>query len=92
MNKITIISSNCSSDAANDRNLPYNSYLVEYKDEKEDKSLFDIAITSKAADLFDHYYDLYKKRFIKFTQTEGRVSPKLWKNPNDPKPKKGKKR
>lgn len=91
MNKITVISSNCNADAAKDRTLPYNSYLVEYKDE-ENTSLFDIAITSKLSDLFDHYYDLYKKRFVKFSQTEGRVSPKLWKNPNDPKPKKGKKR
>jgi len=92
LNQVTIINQNCKPDAAKDTSLPYNAYLVEYKDEKEGKSLFDIAIATKAVDLFDYYYDLYKRNFVKFTQSEGRVSPKLWTNPNAPKPKKPNKR
>ena len=88
MTKVTIVNQNCSPDAAKDTSLPYNSYLVEYKDAKEGKSLFDIAIAAKAVDLFDYYYDLYKKNFVKFVQSEGRVSPKLWQDPKAPKPKK----
>ena len=88
MKGVKILKEKCTVDDAKDKSLPYTAYLVEYK--VDDKPAYDIALASKAADLFDHYYDLYKKRFVKFTQTEGRVSPKLWKNPNDPKPKKKK--
>ena len=47
--------------------------------------MYDIAIGDKAVDLFDYYYDLYKKDFIKFTQSEGRINPKLWKDPSQKK-------
>ena len=66
---------------ANDTTLPYTAYLVEYK--KDGESHYDIAMSSKAVDLFDHYYDAFKKDFVTFKQAEGRVAPNLWKNPAD---------
>ena len=55
---------------------------------------YDIAVAGKAVDLFDHYYDKYKKGFKKFTQTEGRLTPSQWTHatakPSPPPKKKGK--
>ena len=82
---VTILHEKCEPDAAQDRKLPNTAYLVEYK--LEGKSTYDIAISQKAVDLFDHYYDKFKKDFVKFKQAEGRINPKLW---NDPTQKKGK--
>ena len=87
MKGVRVFKSKCTPDDALDKSLPYTAYLVEYK--VDDKPAFDIAIASKAVDLFDYYYDLYKKNFIKFTQSEGRINPKLW---NDPSQKKKPKR
>ena len=36
------------------------------------------------------HYDLYKKDFVKMSQSEGRINPRLWKDPNEPKKKKTK--
>ena len=80
-----VIKENCDPKDAQDKSLPYTAYLVEYK--VDGKERYDISIAQKAVDLFDYYYDLYKKNFIKFTQSEGRINPKLW---NDPTQKKGK--
>ena len=85
MKGVRVFKSKCTPDDALDKSLPYTAYLVEYK--VDDKPAFDIAIASKAVDLFDYYYDLYKKNFVKFKQAEGRINPKLW---NDPTQKKGK--
>ena len=49
---------------------------------KDSKLTYDICISSKRVDLFDYYYDKYKGDFIKFDQTEGRISPRLWNNGN----------
>tara|TARA_B100000902_G_C27101311_1_gene808937 strand:+ start:468 stop:755 length:288 start_codon:yes stop_codon:yes gene_type:complete len=73
---ITIIHENCDVVAANDKQLPNTAYLVTYK--KEDKVLYDIAMSSKQADIFDHYYDKYKKDFVTMKQAEGQIRPNLW--------------
>ncbi len=83
MKGVRVFKSKCTPDDALDKSLPYTAYLVEYK--VDDKPAFDIAIASKAVDLFDYYYDLYKKNFIKFTQSEGRINPKLWNDPTQQK-------
>ncbi len=91
MKGVRIYKEKCTAEDANDKSLPYSAYLVEYK--VDNVSCFDIALTGKATDLFDYYYDLYKKDFVKFTQSEGRSNPKLWNDPNQPKPpKKGRKK
>ncbi len=83
MKGVQVLKQNCDPNDARDKSLPYIAYLVEYK--LEGKSCFDIAIAGKTVDLFDYYYDLYKKDFVKFTQSEGQINPKLWNNPTKPK-------
>tara|TARA_B100000683_G_C12121070_1_gene403502 strand:- start:238 stop:519 length:282 start_codon:yes stop_codon:yes gene_type:complete len=89
--ELKVLKQNCDPKDSQDPSLPYTAYLVEYK--QDGKSVYDLAIANKAVDLFDYYYDLYKKNFVKFTQSEGRINPKLWNDPNQPKPpKKGRKK
>ena len=64
MTDIQIIAEKCDPQAANNKKLPYTAYLVEYM--VDGKKTYDIAIAQRAVDLFDHYYDKYKKNFIKF--------------------------
>jgi hypothetical protein len=71
-----IVHQNCDSELANDRTLPYNSYIVEYNDGTS--TCYDIVITDKKVDIFDYYWDRYREDLIGFKQTEGRVNPKLW--------------
>ena len=85
---IKVLHEKCDKKLADNPKLPYNAYLIEYKEGEE--HFFDIAIGDKAVDIFDHYYDRYKKDLKWYKQTEGRVSPKLWQDPNQ-KQQKGKK-
>ena len=55
MKGVKVLKEKCTVDDAKDKSLPYTAYLVEYK--VDDKPAYDIALASKAADLFDHYYD-----------------------------------
>jgi len=43
----------------------------------EGRVKYDIAISSKRVEIFDHYWDRYRS-VISMTQTEGRTNPKLW--------------
>ncbi len=89
-----ILHENCDRKLADDRGLPYTAYLVQY--ELKGKAAYDIALSSKAVELFDYYYDRYKKDFKRFDQSGGTVDPRRWsdpslaKKPNPPK-KKGRK-
>ena len=80
-----VIKENCDPKDAQDKSLPYTAYLVEYK--VDGKERYDISLASKCVDLFDYYYDLYKKDFVKFTQAAGRVATNMWQDPSE-KPKK----
>lgn len=71
-----IIHQDCDPDLANNKELPTNSFLVEYVLGKTIH--YDIVMSNKTVDIFDHYYDTYKEDFITFNQTEGRITPKLW--------------
>ncbi len=71
-----ILQEACSPEAALDKSLPYNAYLVEYK--VDGNITFDITTSSKQVEMFDYYYDKYKKDFIGWKQAEGRVNPKIW--------------
>lgn len=73
---IKIIHQNCDPSLADDRTLPCTAYLVEYID--EGSTHYDIVICNKKVDIFDHYWDRYRENLIRFTQTEGRVNPKVW--------------
>ena len=78
MNLMKILFENCDPDKANDRELPNNSFLVEYKVDGGVASSYDIAAAAKQSEIFDHYYDKYKKGFVTMNQTEGRINPKLY--------------
>jgi len=89
--KLKVLHENCDKEKANDTSLPYTAYLVTYK--VDGKERYDITICQKAVDLFDYYYDLYKKDFVTFVQSKGNVNPKLWNDPTEAKkPKKKKSR
>ena len=87
--KMVILHENCDPKLADDKSLPSTSYLVTYK--VEGKEQYDIAIPGKQVELFDHYYDKYKKDFVTFKQTEGRQNPNLW-SQDPPQPAKKRKR
>ncbi len=71
-----IIKEDCDPVDAQDKSLPTNAFLVEYR--VDDASHFDLVISAKQVDIFDHYYDQYKKNFVTMNQAEGRINPKLW--------------
>ena len=76
---MNVLHENCDVKKVDTKHLPYTAYVVEY--EVEGKILYDIAVGNKAVDIFDHYYDKYKKGFKRFIQAEGRVSPRQWNDP-----------
>ena len=73
-----ILFEDCDVDKAEDRTLPSNAFVVEYK--VDDVSKYDIAAAGKQSEIFDHNYDKYKKGFVTMNQTEGRINPKLYGN------------
>lgn len=83
---IKVIQSDCDPTLAQDRTLPNNAYLVEYLQDGITK--FDIVMAAKTVDIFDEYYDKYRKDFKNMTQAEGRANPKLWGNESKPNKKK----
>ena len=84
---ITVIHEKCDLEKDNNTKLPYTAYVIQY--ELEGELVHDIAMGSKAADIFDHYYDKYKKGFKWLKQTGGTVRPNLW---NAPAPKRKKRK
>ena len=86
---ICTIVENCNPKEDNNNKLPYTAYLVEYKVDEEVR--YDIAMGDKQVDVFDAYYDKYKKNLIGMKQSEGRVPPNRW-NVAPPPPPKNKKR
>ena len=75
----------CDPSQAEDKGLPTNSYLIEYL--QGEVTHLDVVMSGKKSDIFDHYYDKYKKDLINITQTEGRIRPNLY---GESKTKKGK--
>jgi hypothetical protein len=73
---IKIIHQNCDPALAEDKNLPYNAYIVKYDDSNQYN--YDIVIANKRVDIFDYYWDKYREGLVSFKQTEGRVNPKMW--------------
>ena len=76
--KIKILHEDCDPSLSKDTSLPYTAYLIEYTVDGLTK--FDIVVSSKKVDIFDHYWDLYKHDLIRFTQSSGTINPKLWGN------------
>ena len=88
---MNVIHEDCDPNLAKDTKLPYSAYLVEYM--REGRIAYDIVNSNSAVELFDDYYDKYKKDFKTLHQTEGRINPKLWNNqPKATPPKKSSKK
>ena len=73
-----IIHNDCDASLSLDKSLPTSAFLVEYIDGVITK--YDIVMSAKKADIFDHYWDNYRQNLINITQAEGRINPKLWGN------------
>jgi len=85
----TIIKTGCTPDAAEDKTLPTNAYLLELK--KGDETWFDI-VMGEAVGVFDTYYDLFGDVMQKMSYTRGTRQPAQFNNPMNPiKPKKKRK-
>jgi len=76
MGQIKVIHTDCDPSLALDRSLPCTAYLVEYI--QGETTHYDIVMCNKKVDIFDHYWDRYRENLIQFTQTEGRINPKLY--------------
>ncbi len=74
--KIKIINAQCDPNLAEDRGLPTNSFLIEYL--QDGITCFDLVMANKQSDIFDHYWDNYRRDFKNMTQTQGRINPRLW--------------
>ena len=72
---IKVLHEKCDKKLADNPKLPYNAYLIEYKEGEE--HFFDIAIGDKAVDIFDYYYDKSSK-FVNMVQAKGLVNPRHW--------------
>lgn len=73
-----ILHQNCEPSAADDRTLPYNTYLVTYK--MDGAIAYDLIQANKQVEIFDYYWDRYRNDIVGWKQSEGRVNPKLWGN------------
>lgn len=71
-----IIYEDCDPTLADDKSLPYTSYLVEYVIGK--CIHYDLVMANKTVDIFDFYWDKYREDLLCFNQTKGTVNPKLW--------------
>ena len=79
---MNVIHEKCDPKVAEDRELPYTAYLVEYK--VEGKPTYDVAMGDSQIEIFDTYYDKYKKDLVGLKQTEGRIRPNLYNALNTP--------
>ena len=64
-----VIKENCKLEDGQDTKLPYTCYIVTYKVDGEERH--DLTMATKAADLFDYYYDLYKTLFYLYQEIQG---------------------
>ena len=85
----TIIKTGCTPDAAEDKTLPTNAYLLELK--KDGETWFDV-VMGESVGIFDTYYDLFGNVMQKMSYTKGTRQPATFNNPLNPiKPKKKRK-
>ena len=89
---ISILHENCDLTKDNNTKLPYTAYVTEYVVDGETR--YDLAMAHSVTDIFDVYYDKYKKDFISMKQSEGRIAPARWNvnPPSEPKKKRRRKR
>ena len=76
-----ILNEACDPELAEDKTLPNNAFLVSYVEKNEQK--YDLVISSKKTDIFDHYWDKYKEGLLDIKQAQGTSNPKMWKSEED---------
>ena len=77
----SIIKTGCSPDAADDKTLPTNAYLLELK--KDGETWFDI-VMGESVGIFDTYYDMFGNVMQKMSYTKGTRQPATFENPLNP--------
>ena len=77
----SIIKTGCTPDAANDKTLPTNAYLLELK--KGDDTWFDI-VMGESVGIFDTYYVMFGDVMQKMSYTKGTRQPATFNNPLSP--------
>ena len=78
MQMVNILKENCDPSKDNNEQLPYNAYLIQYKVGDKEELKWDLVMGHKQSEIFDHYYDKYKKDFVTMKQAEGQIRPNLW--------------
>jgi len=74
----SVISTGVTPDAAEDKGLPTNAYLLELK--KDNEVWFDI-VMGGATDIFDTYFDIFGHCMQKMSYTKGARAPGQYTNP-----------
>lgn len=74
---VTVIATNCSKEAAQDKSLPVDSYLLTLQYDGE--TWLDIVKGVKVK-IFDAYYDTFGNCMKDMVYTDGTMSAKLWGN------------
>ena len=86
-----ILHEDCDPKLAQDKKLPYTAYLVCYEKDNTGTLHHDLTVAGTQVEIFDHYYDKYKKGFQWMKQSEGRIAPHLLQTKKEaPPPKKRK--
>ena len=77
----SIIKTGCTPDAAEDKTLPTNAYLLELK--KDGETWFDL-VMGESVGIFDTYYDMFGDVMQKMSYTKGTRQPATFNNPLNP--------
>jgi len=71
-----VLLENTTLEKANDKSFPSDTFLVWYN--VEGKECLDVARSSKKVNIFDMYYDKYKKDLKRIEWGYGTVNPSMW--------------
>jgi hypothetical protein len=72
---LVILHENCDPEAAREKSLPRDSYLVTYMNDNE--TCYDIVRSANQVEVFDHYHD--KAYVVKsIAWTDGTIHPKMY--------------
>ena len=77
----SIIATGVTPDAAEQKGLPTNAYLLELK--KDGETWFDV-VMGESVGIFDTYYDLFGDVMQKMSYTKGTRQPATFNNPMNP--------
>ena len=84
-----VLQENTTLEKANDKSFPSEAYLVWYN--VEGNEILDVTRSAKKSNIFDMYYDKYKKDLKRIEYGPGTINPTQWgyKSPEKRKRRKG---